>query len=191
MEVSEIWKPVLYFEGFYEVSNFGRIRRITRDIIEKNTGKHKVIKGRMLKPWINTKGYPSVTLSINSKVKYMRVHRIVARAFIPNPLNLPEVNHINEIKTDNNVSNLEWCTHLQNIRHGTGIERSVAKRRLNPNKKNRGEGCGTSKLKNEQVIEIYKSNKLYIELTKNYGVSFSCISNIKNRKSWSHLTNKL
>lgn len=105
--MEEIWKHI---EGFnYEVSNYGRVRRIET--------------GKILKQYENKDGYLRVELRKKGKRKNYRVHRLVATAFISNPENLPQVNHKNEIKADNTVSNLEWCTAKYNNNYGTRIEK--------------------------------------------------------------------
>lgn len=86
--------------------------------------------GKVLKPGKDKKGYLMICLYNNGCCKTFRVHRLVAQAFIPNPDNLPCVNHKDEDKTNNKVDNLEWCTHEYNINYGTGIERS-AKAKIN------------------------------------------------------------
>ena len=111
---SEVWKPVVGYEGLYEVSNIGRVRSINF---------HKSGKAKVMRPSLNTWGYPIVDLRKNSKRHSYTVHRLVALAFIPNPDNLPEINHKNEIKNDNTVENLEWCTRKYNINYGTAIKR--------------------------------------------------------------------
>lgn len=115
---SEVWKPVVGYEGLYEVSNIGRVRSINF----RNSGKAKVMS-----PSFNTWGYLIVDLRKNNKRHSYTVHRLVALAFIPNPDNLPEINHKNEIKYDNTVENLEWCTRKYNINYGTGIKRRSIK----------------------------------------------------------------
>lgn len=107
----EIWKPILNYEGLYEVSNWGRIKSF------------KFGKERILKPGTNKYGYLIVILCKNGKVKHFYVHRLVAEAFIPNPHNYPCMNHKDECKTNNNVNNLEWCTYTYNNNYGTKIER--------------------------------------------------------------------
>ena len=108
----EYWKPVVGYEGHYQVSNFGRVKSI------------KFGKEIMLKQHINIKGgYYYVCLLKNGKHKNYYVHRLVAQAFIPNPNNLPQVNHKDENKTNNNVDNLEWCTNEYNHNYGTINER--------------------------------------------------------------------
>ena len=107
--MKEIWKDIKDYEGLYQVSNLGRVKRITT--------------GRVLKPLKHANGYLMVKLSKNSIVYTKTVHRLVAEAFIPNPEHKSEINHIDENKTNNNVSNLEWMTRKENINHGTRTER--------------------------------------------------------------------
>lgn len=113
----EIWKNVVGYEGKFEVSNLGRIRGLDRITIDKN-GNKKRINGK-LKNFGLCKGYYTVSLNHKS----YRVNRIVAEAFIPNPYNLPHVNHINENKLDNRVENLEWCDAKYNNNYGTRLQR--------------------------------------------------------------------
>lgn len=106
--MSEVWKPVIGYESRYEVSNMGNVRSLNY----RSTG-----KTRMLKPVTEGKGYLMVGLCCNQTMKWGKVHRLVASAFIPNPENKPQVNHINGIKTDNRADNLEWVTNGENLRH--------------------------------------------------------------------------
>ena len=116
---NEIWKPVRGYEGMYEVSNYGNVRSMNYN----HTG-----EVRNMKTETNKNGYKQVNLCKDGKQKLPTVHRLVAQAFLPNPENLPQVNHINENKSDNRVENLEWTTREKNVRHGTGIQRSAEKR---------------------------------------------------------------
>lgn len=102
----EIWKPVVGFEGYYMVSNLGRIKSL-----------HKRYEGLILKPYDEGHGYRMVDLCKNGIEKKCRVHRLVAMAFIPNPLNKREVDHINFIRHDNRVCNLRWATSKENQNH--------------------------------------------------------------------------
>lgn len=99
----EIWKDIKGYEGLYQVSNLGRVRSMDRYDSLKHFRKGRILKQQLFR------GYLYVGLSKNGKVKYCRVHRLVAEAFIPNPNNYPCINHKSEIKTQNNVENLEFC----------------------------------------------------------------------------------
>jgi len=113
----EIWKPIEGFEGRYEVSNLGNVRSL--DMIVNNGYKDYLKRGRVLVKTISGYGkYHKVHLCDGiSGFKQMRVHRLVANAFIPNPENKETVNHINGDKQDNRVENLEWATQAENNRH--------------------------------------------------------------------------
>lgn len=104
----EIWKPVVGYEGLYEVSNFGRVKSL-------NCYNYK--EPRIMKLGKRPDGYLSVGLSKNNTQKTKTVHRLVAEAFIPNPNNLEMVNHRDEDRTNNHVENLEWCTRAYNQLH--------------------------------------------------------------------------
>lgn len=103
----EIWKDIEGYEGLYQVSNYGNVKSVERKIW--NGKGYRISRERVLSPG-NVCGYMYVGLSKNDIRKGYYIHRLVAEAFLPNPCNLPEVNHINEKPSDNNVSNLEWCT---------------------------------------------------------------------------------
>ena len=112
---NELWKAIAGYEGLYEVSNFGRVRSIERYRKSKN-GSVAPVKSRYLKPKIN-RGYYMYSLSKNAKLHFHNAHRLVAEAFIPNPLNLPQINHKDEDKLNNFVENLEWCDASYNTRY--------------------------------------------------------------------------
>lgn len=109
----EIWKDIAGFENLYEISNMGKVRSKTG-----YNGKYTRI-GKYIKPGINKNGYYQVSLYKNSKRYCLYLHRLVAKSFIPNPQNLPCVNHIDERKDNNSVENLEWCTHFYNNHYKT------------------------------------------------------------------------
>lgn len=119
----EIWKDVVGFEGMYQVSDLGRVRGLNR-ITRNNATSTKNIKGKLLTPYKNDNGYMMVCLSNpNYNKRHYRVHRLVAEAFLPNPHNYTDVNHKDEMKHNNNVTNLEWCNRSYNSRYGTCQER--------------------------------------------------------------------
>lgn len=112
--MDEIWKDIPGYEGLYQVSNLGNVRSLNYN----KTGEIK-----LLKPFTSHNGYRIVSLSNNGKLKGYTIHRLVANAFIPNPNNLPQVNHIDENKTNNRTDNLEWCTQAYNNTYGTHTKR--------------------------------------------------------------------
>lgn len=112
MDRAEAWKPVAGYEGIYEVSNMGNIRR----------------GGKFLKGYVRPNGYVDISLSKDGGKVTRKLHRLVADAFVPNPENAEFINHKNEIKTDNRAENLEWCSFEYNVGFGTGRERSVEHR---------------------------------------------------------------
>lgn len=127
----ETWKDVLGYEGLYEVSDLGRVRRIGCYISAKIKHNDKIFrKGRVLKQNLKRNGYYTVDLSKDNIVKTTPVHRLVATAFCTHPIGKDIVNHINAVKTDNRAINLEWCTDRENKDHAlqNGLYR-------NPNKK--------------------------------------------------------
>lgn len=125
--MKEEWRDIPQYEGLYQVSNQGQIRSIDR-IVRRNGETTKNLRGFILLPLYQKSGYMFVFLSKNGKAKRMAIHRAVALAFIPNTENKPEVNHINEDKTDNRVENLEWATIKENRNYGTRIARGIANR---------------------------------------------------------------
>lgn len=126
----EVWKDIEGYEGLYQVSSHGRVRSVDRELpISKNGWKffYRRLPGKVLKQCYVGLGYLFVGLSGKAAL----VHRLVAQAFIPNPNNLPFINHKDENKTNNHVENLEWCDHIYNIHYGTYQDRmakSLSKR---------------------------------------------------------------
>lgn len=121
--IMEVWKDII-IEGFegYQVSNLGRVRSFDRISKGKNDSQ-RLVKGRVLIQQKLKNGYLRVGLCDGIKMTKFLVHRLVAQAFIPNPNNLPQINHKSEVKTDNRVENLEWCDHKYNNNYGTVNER--------------------------------------------------------------------
>ena len=111
--MEEIWRDVEGFEGYYQVSNLGRVKSLERTI-------YKVIPEKILSVPLDAYGYPVVCLRAEDrKQRNFTVHRLVAKTFISNPNNYKCVNHLNENKADNHINNLEWCTYKENNNHGT------------------------------------------------------------------------
>lgn len=112
----EEWRDVVGYEGYYQVSSFGRVRSLDRMVKHPNGGLRK-LKGRIISPSIRNH-YPSIMIGANGVRIHKNIHRLVADAFIPNPDNLPQVNHRNEDKTCNIPDNLEWCDSKYNMNYG-------------------------------------------------------------------------
>lgn len=126
-EINEIWKPVVGYEGLYECSNMGRVKSLDRYVPHRYDGEFQFIKGTIRKTKYNNGGYEMITLYKDGKEKTHLVHRLVAQAFIPNPNNLPEVNHKDENTKNNCVDNLEWCNREYNLYYGTRRQRQAEK----------------------------------------------------------------
>lgn len=126
MNSTEVWKDIEDYKGLYQVSNLGRVRSLDRiDALGR------LRKGKVLAYGLSGGGYLQVGLHRDGKVEQKLVHRLVSEAFLPNPDNLPQVNHKDEDKANNQVENLEWCTALYNNTYGTRVER-VTKVREKP-----------------------------------------------------------
>ena len=164
------------------------LRRITINGVNTNylvSSKGFVInnRGLRLKPSIDKRGYLRVSLSISGITKHFRIHRLVALMFIPNPFNLPQVNHIDGNKNNNNVDNLEWVNCSENMIHSylTGLHKPM-----------QGENHPESKYREDQIKNAcyYLSEGLlnYDEITSITGVSKSTLKDIRCGKSWTHIS---
>lgn len=144
----EVWKDVKDYEGLYQVSNLGNVKSLERYAHTSNTryNKHRLLRERILKPGKNKDGYSVVVLRKDCKGKSYYIHRLVAEAFLPNPHNLPEINHKDENKENNHVDNLEWCTHIYNGNYGT----------INIRKRNQRLGFKHSEETRQRISEIKK-----------------------------------
>lgn len=136
--MQEIWRNIPGYDGLYSVSNFGRVMSQERT---DRIGRNK--KRKILIPCKSQNGYLKVSLYKNGKVKYKSIHRLVAEAFLENEQNLPCINHIDENKENNVVSNLEWCDYYYNNNYGTGHLRSAVTK-----------GCKTILLNIEGSVEL-------------------------------------
>jgi len=179
----EIWKAAVGLEGRYEISSIGRLRSLDRSTYSKKSKITYNYKGRMIKTGLNRKGYYSVSLRKNDKSFTAIIHRLVAIAFIKNPSNKEQVNHIDGNKINNKVENLEWCTNTENIRHA--FRTGLFDNRI-------GSRCGNSKLNEKQVLEIFEMIKakkiIYKDIAKKFNVSTAAIALIAMGRNWSHLT---
>lgn len=123
---AECWRWVPSYEGLYQVSTRGRVRSVDRWVIDTK-GRKQFIKGKILKPGRDKKGYLFVCLCRDGKQRNCKVHRLVAMAWLDNPDNKPEVNHRDEDKTNADVFNLSYCTHKENANWGTATKRRTDK----------------------------------------------------------------
>lgn len=181
---NEIWKDIVGYEGIYEISNFGRLKSLPKKARSIGSAGYEYFIQRTEKirrPSRDTFGYMHAFLHKDGNSKAFLIHRLVATAFIENPNNKYAVNHIDGIKQNNNVSNLEWVTKSENVKHAysTGLMC------------NKGENHPGVKL-NEVIVKeirlkyiprLYSSRKL----AKEYGISKTQILDILNKKSWSHI----
>lgn len=170
----EIWKPI--FGGKYEVSNIGRLRTVW---CRNRWGLYKPKKERILFQLKNKDGYMQASLyTEDGELKSFKVHRLVALAFIENLENKPQVNHLNSIRHDNRVENLEWCTISENQIHSVRFGKYKAKN-------------FSAKITESDAKKIYNSTKSIWQLSKIYKLHPDSISNIKMGKTWSTVTGVL
>ena len=162
-------KDVKDYEGLYFLNENGSIFSYPK----------KTRKGiREIFPNIINSNYMMIDLCKNGKVKKHLFHRLMAQTFLENKENKEQVNHINGIKTDNRLENLEWNTRSENQKHSIKIGLRTAK----------GIKNSQSKLTEKQVLDIFKDTRTYKEIIKDYKISIPTISNIKTGHSWTHIT---
>ncbi len=118
----ENWKDIRGFEGWYQVSDLGRVRSLDREIFFKNIGKNIKYKGKIMRHRYHN-GYPMINLNKNKQMSSLPIHRLVAETFLDNPNKYKCVNHMDGIRSNNCSDNLEWCTHAHNNKHArdTGL----------------------------------------------------------------------
>lgn len=164
----EIWKKVKGFEESYEISNLGNLRSIDR-LVKHYKGGQRTCKGINKNIRLSPKGYFRCNLKKDGSRFDFTVHRLVADAFLEKPIGKNIINHINGIKTDNRVENLEWCNASENVIHA--VEKRLIK----------------TKLTDKEALEILESKLSQRKLAKIYDVNHTIIWRIKNRVAYKHL----
>jgi hypothetical protein len=180
--MKEVWKDIKGYEGLYQISNLGIVKSLVRKVVSVKKKKHmRTTKERILTNVINAQGYYMINLNINGTSKTCKIHRLVAKTFIPNPDNKCCINHIDGDKLNNEVINLEWVTHQENSKHAHKMGLT----------NNSGSKNGNSKLTEKDVLEIRelydKGNTTYQKISEIYNVTSAMINDIINRKNWKHI----
>jgi hypothetical protein len=173
----EIWKDVPGWEGFYQVSTYGRVRSIPRKV--PTWRGWRISPDKVLTPSIGDAGYKQVVLCRNGNGVNFTIHTLMVLAFIPNPESKPEVSHINDVKTDNRLENLEWATRVENSR-----------RAIQNNKYRQGSRCSQAVLTERDISSIRRRlarGESGAAIGRSLGVTGQMISAIKNRKWWRHV----
>jgi hypothetical protein len=176
--MKEIWKNIKNYEGLYQISSYGKVKSLRRKRFLH--GKPiNIYKQKFLKHGISLGGYYVVNLYKDSKRKMYRINRLVAIHFISNPLNKPEVNHLDGNKKNNYYKNLEWVTRVENEKHAYKIGLKDIK----------GEKHWFAKLGEKDILFIRnnRNNFKQKELARMFFVDQSTISSILNNKTWSHI----
>lgn len=183
---TQVWKDIAGYEGLYQISSTGEVKRVERYYTQLNslTGRvnNKLLSEMIMKPFEDEDGYLRISLIKENSRKKHFVHRLVAMNFIPNPENKPEVNHKEGNKKDNRVEMLEWNTTSENQIHAIANKLYATAK---------GENSGQAKLKEFQVREIHelwRSGEVTQEyLSSMFGVASSAISRIVNGVRWNHI----
>lgn len=176
----EIWKPVIGYEGWYEISNLGRLHKLP---FYDTKGSYR--QGGFTSQQLSHKGYITVRLCKEKICKTTGIHRIIAEAFIPNPDNKPQINHKNGIKTDNRIENLEWCTNQENQNHAVKHGLKVGcPGEINPKAIFTNNDV-------DNIKALYNSGKTAKEIAKQFNAPLGRIRSILYNFSWKTNTTKI
>lgn len=170
--MGEIYRQIAGWDNFL-VSNFGNIKSVDR--LEDFKGGKRKRFGRVMKQRVLRK-YFCIGLRQNKRSKNFFVHRLVARAFLPNPNNYDIVNHKDGNRENNRWDNLEWCTQKMNIHHAMAADNWT-----------RGERHGNSKVSDSDVILLRMAKTKITDLANSMGISYSTAKKIRSNKSWRHI----
>lgn len=154
--VEEIWKDIKGYEGYYQISNLGNVKSLERTVYHSD-GRVQVRKERIMSKRESTDGYYIAKLNVDKQSKSIAIHRLIAEAFIPNPNNFPEVNHIDTNRKNNKVENLEWCTRIDNIMHS--VKLGHYKGKSGENNPNYGNHALSEKYKNDPELSMLKNSR--------------------------------
>lgn len=179
----EIWKDILELDSQYQISNFGNVLRKSRKVASR--GGFRDLKARKTALQDNGNGYKQLYVQLKGKRHLFYMHRLVGLYFIPNPNNLPEINHKDTIKANNHFTNLEWSTHISNMEH-------AGENNLMP----KGEEHSNCKLTEQKVLAIRRLHSINPKFNRSIvanklGVRNSQISRIIHNTRWKNLKNKI
>jgi len=181
--MKEIFKPVVGYDGLYEISNFGRVKCLEKRFfmppyMGRGQGIWRNYPEKIMKQRLDRYGYFHVSFSVGGKKKWPLVSRLVGLAFIPNPKNLPQINHIDSDRKNNYVSNLEWVSIKGNCDH-----------KISKNRQTQGENVNTNKLTREEVIQILDLSRSFTqtELARKFSVTQPNIRAILANETWKSL----
>lgn len=176
----EVWQDIKDYEGYYQVSNVGGVRALERIVAYKGTGPRKR-SSKILKMYPDPGGYLNVRLCKGGKTKNLRVHRLVAQAFIDNPNDYPVVNHLNATTNDNRVENLAWCTIQQNNHHTISMGNALHIY---------GSNNHLSKInetKAKAIKHLLKTDMKLVDIAYATETSYGIVKSIKSGVAWKHI----
>lgn len=180
----EIWANIEGYDGIYKISNYGRVKSSGKTVvIKKKMNCTKVLREKLIKQRIDTRGYYAFKITHNGLYKNYNTHRLLALAFIPNPENKPEVNHIDGNKLNISLSNLEWATVKENAIHAFAI-----------GLRKQGELHHRTRLSGANVLEILRmktNGSTHSQLAEKFATSKGNIQSIVEKRSWKKLQSSI